>query len=313
MGAYLSCIVTAKNRNDTKLKDLEYSLTRQTFRNFETIIVTEGNSETAKAIGLKRAKGEIVCILASDNYLNDPQFFEECLRPLDEDKSLIGSFPLRYWYYKDDNILNRYFALFGVNDPIPLYLNKNDRASYYAEELCDYPIIFSYSNPDYFVVNIASVPTLGDNGFFIRKDILMKADIEHYFHIDVCQDLFNLGYKTYAIVNTSIWHRTGGNIIKFFLKRLKYADKFSEGRRWKMVERKDLPRLCWFIISTLTLIYPFYLSVKGYRKIKDVAWFLHPLVCLITLGVYGIWTIQKFLSSFARSIVKKVYLVALNQ
>ncbi len=292
MGAELSVIITTKNRNDPKLRDLEFSLEHQTYRNFETLIITEGNSETAKAIGLKRAKGKYICILASDNYLNDPQFFAKCLEPF-KNKDIVGSFPVRYWHYKDDNILNRYFALFGVNDPIPLYLNKNDRASYYTDELCEYPIIFSYSHPEYFIVNLESVPTLGDNGFFIRKDILMQADIENYFHIDVCQDLFDLGYKTYAVVNTSIWHRTGGNIIKFFLKRLKYADKFSEGRRWKMLGKKDLPRLLWFIFSTLTLIYPLYLSVKGYRKIKDKAWFLHLPICLITIGVYGVWTLKK--------------------
>lgn len=308
MSAYLSVIITAKNRNDPKLKDLEFSLSLQTFRNFETIIVAEGNSETAKAIGLKRTKGSIVCILASDNYLNDLQFFEKCLKPF-EDKKVVGSFPLRYWYYKNDDILNRYFALFGVNDPIPLYLKKNDRASYYVDEICEYPIIFTYSYPEYFIVKLNSVPTLGDNGFFIRRNILMQADIDHYFHIDVCQDLFDLGYKTYAIVNTSIWHRTGGNIIKFFLKRLKYADKFSQGRRWKMVTKKDLPRLCWFVFSTLMFIYPLYLSIKGYRKVKDIAWFLHPLVCLITLGVYGIWTIKKILNVrllFVQLIAQKV-------
>lgn len=292
MGAYLSIIITAKDRNDNKLKDLLYSIEQQTYHNYETLVITEGNSETAKAIGLKRAKGKIVCILASDNYLNDEEFFEKCLKPF-EDEHIVGSFPIHYWHYKDDNILNRYFALFGVNDPIPLYLKKNDKASYYTDELYEYPIIWTYSHPQYFIVNFSFVPTLGDNGFFIRKDILLKANIDNYYHIDVTKDLFDLGYKTYAIINTSIWHRTGGNIIKFFLKRLKYADKFYENRRWHMVEKKDLLRLAWFIFSTLTLVYPLYLSVKGYRKVKDIAWFLHLPICLITIGVYGLWTTKK--------------------
>lgn len=297
MGVGLSVIISAKDRNDLKLKDLLYSIEQQTFRDFEILIITEGNSETAKAIGLKRAKGSIICILASDNYLNDDRFFEKCLEPF-KNKDIVGSYPLRYWYYKDDNILNRYFALMGVNDPIPFYLKKADRFAYF---------VWSGKDTDeYYINNLNFIPTLGDNGFFIRKDILIQADIEHYFHIDVCQDLFNLGYRRYALVNTSIWHRTGGNIFKFFLKRFQYADKFSEGRRWHMVEKKDLPRLCWFIISTLTLIYPFYLSVKGYKKVKDIAWFLHPLICLITIGVYGIWIIQKSVLSFVHLIAQKV-------
>lgn len=303
MSYKLSIIITAKDKEDSKLTDLIFSISRQTFRNFETIVVTEGDSESAKAIGLRRATGQYVCILASDNYLNDTQFFERCLKPLDENKDITGSFPFRYFYNKDDDILNRYFSLFGVNDPIPLFLNKNDKAPYYADELLGYPFFLFDTNKGYVKIKLDTVPTLGDNGFFIRRDILLKADIDHYFHIDVCQDLYNLGYKKYAFVDTSIWHRTGGNIFKFFAKRMRYADKFAEGRRWHMVDKGETILLVWFILSTLTLIYPLYLSFKGYKKIKDIAWFLHLPICLITIGVYGIWVIQCYMKKLYRKQV----------
>ena len=72
-----------------------------------------------------------------------------------------------------------------------------------------------------------------------------------------------------------------------------------------MVTRKDLPGLCWFIFSTLTLVYPLYLSMKGYKIIKDKAWFLHLPICLITMGVYGLWIIKKSALSFVRLIVQR--------
>ena len=72
-----------------------------------------------------------------------------------------------------------------------------------------------------------------------------------------------------------------------------------------MVEKKDIPKLLWFIFCALTLIQPLYLSIKGYRVAKDKAWFLHPVVCLITLGVYGIWTIKKSVLLFVQLLVKK--------
>ena len=285
----LSVVITAKDREDPKLEDLLWSIKQQTFRDYEVIIVTEGNSETAKAIGLKRAKGQIVCILASDNYLNDNRFFEYCLEPIIESWDcpfpVYASFPTRYYYYKDDDILNRYFALFGVNDPIPLYLKKNDRFPYYY--------CYPEDKGNFSSWRFNKCLTFGDNGFFIRRDILLKADIEHYFHIDVIQDVINLGYKDFAYVKTSIWHKTGGNIFKFFAKRFKYADQYSEGRRWHMVERKDLPRLAWFVFSTITLVYPLYLSFKGYRVIKDKAWFLHLPICWAFLIIYGVLFIKK--------------------
>jgi glycosyltransferase involved in cell wall biosynthesis len=284
----LSVLITAKYKNDQKLKDLLYSIEQQTFKDYEVIVVTEGDSESAKAIGIRKAKGEIVCILASDNYLNDKEFFLKCM-PVPYE---VGSFPAYYFYSKEDNILNRYFALFGCNDPIPFYLNKNDKLPY------------TYNNKyEYFYGKfIKSVPTLGDNGMFIQKNLLMKADIEHYYHIDVFQDLLKLGYNTYKIVNTSIWHRTGGNIFKFFIKRFKYADKFNTPyRRWHMVETKqDYLRLLWFIFCTITLIQPLYLSFKGYRVIKDKAWFLHPIVCWFTLITYGLWILKRLILGIFR-------------
>ena len=126
----LSVIITAKDENDQKLKDLLYSIKQQTFKDYEVIIVTEGDSESAKAIGIKKAKGEIVCILASDNYLDEENFFEFHIKQFDS-SNVIAAYPLYYSVYKYDNILNRYFALFGVNDPIPLYLGKNDKLSHF--------------------------------------------------------------------------------------------------------------------------------------------------------------------------------------
>ena len=181
MSYKLSVIITAKDRNNEKLKELEASLARQTFRDFETLVITEGNSETAKAIGLRQARGKYVCILASDNYLNDPQFFEKCIKPLDENSFITGSFPVKYYYNQHDDILNRYFSLFGVNDPIPLFLHKNDRASYYDDNLLGYPLyLFNVLN-DYFIIKLSTVPTLGDNGFFIRKDINHHASLPTIF------------------------------------------------------------------------------------------------------------------------------------
>lgn len=293
MNPKLSVIITAKNFQDPKLWDLLDSMDKQTFRDFEIDVVTEGNSESAKAIGVKRAAGEIICILASDNYLNDPEFFEKCLKPFETQK-VTGAFPIRYFYDRKDNILNRYFALFGVNDPVPLYLHKNDRQTYYDDEIFGYPTFLGYKN--HFIAKLDKIPTMGDNGFFIRKDRLMEADIDHYYHIDVCQDLFEKGYNRYGVVSTSIWHKTGNNFLKFFWKRFRYADQYANNRRWKMVTKKDLPRLIFFILSTLTLIYPLYLSIKGYRIVKDKAWFLHLPVCLITTGVYGAWTLKRLMN-----------------
>lgn len=292
----LSVIITAKDINDLKLKDLLYSIEQQTFKNYEVIVVTEGDSESAKAIGIKKAKGEIVCILASDNFLNYSNFFERAITFMNKNYGVSGASPIWYHYEKSDNILNRYFALFGVNDPIPLYLHKNDKLPYfYKNRITNNSFDYSFF--------LDEAKTFGDNGFFVKKEAIMRTDLEHYYHIDNIQDMIDKKFNLIAFINMSIWHRTGGNIFKFFIKRYKYADKFAtKYRRWHMVEKKDIPKLLWFIFCTITLIQPLYLSVKGYRVIKDRAWFLHPIVCWATLITYGIWTLKRLTKSIFKHV-----------
>jgi len=283
----LSIIVTAKDTSDELYRDFLSSVRMQSFTDYEIITVTEGDSESAKAIGLKQAKGEIVGIFASDNFLDDPNFLKKCLEPFWRDEKVIASYPIHYSYMSKDNALNRYFSLLGVNDLIPFYLGKADKMPISAK---------APSRMAYQVLDIHKVRTIGDNGTFVRKKILDQADIKNYYHIDVFQDLFDKGYHIYALVNTSLWHRTGGNIFKFFWRRLKYADKFmTSKRRWKMVTKKDIPKLVRFIIGTLLIVPRLIESILGFCYKHDVAWFLHWPVCMLTIITYGLLCIKRLL------------------
>lgn len=286
---HLSIIITAKDKNDQKLHDLLGSIKSQTYRgDFEVLVITEGDSESAKAIGLKRARGDVVCFMASDNYLNDKYFLSKCMERFYQ-YGYDATSPMYYYRNEYDNALNRYFALFGVNDPIPLYLDKNDR----------FPV-WNIENLD-----LKKFRTFGDNGFFIKRDKIMQSDLEHYFHIDNINDVWDKIKFSYTPF-TSIWHRTGGNIFKFFWKRFKYADKFMvPERRWHMVERSDIPKLLWFIFCTVTLVQPLYLSFKGYRNVHDWAWFLHPVVCWFTLITYTLLMVKRAKTKCCNLFVQK--------
>ena len=45
-------------------------------------------------------------------------------------------------------------------------------------------------------------------------------------------------------------------------------------------------RLALYILFSLTLIEPTIQAIRGYMRIKDNAWFLHPIVCLTLTWVY---------------------------
>jgi len=234
----------------------------------EILVITKGTSESAKAIGIRKAKGEVIGILASDNELVDKgtlsSHFSQAL-------SYGAAYPMKYHYEPSDNLLNRYFSLIGGNDPLSFYMEKNDRTSYLNS---------SRYNP---------TGSVGDNGFFIQRKLISSTDLNNYYHIDNA-----LEAKAFTVISHPyIWHKTGGNIFKFFAKRYRYGlqHAFNKNRRWHLVDfskPQDIRRLLWFILCSLTLIEPLCLSIRGYLKVKDLAWFVHPIACLMTLSIYAL-------------------------
>lgn len=270
----LSLVIPAKDQNDPKLKELLRSIDAQDFpkTQMEVLVISEGTSESAKAIGIRRARGSVVGILASDNELIDKDFLKE----MSSNALFHGaSYPIKYHYDKSDDTLNRYFALLGGNDVLSFYMGKNDRVSY-------------LSNGSWNMFG-----SIGDNGYFITKKLIEETDLDNYYHVD---NALETNAFTVAMPYT-IWHKTGGNLFKFFIKRYNYGlqHAFNKNRRWHLVDfhkPQDIMRFAWFIICTITLIQPLYLSLRGYLNIRDVAWFLHPIVCLGTLFTYGLLSIH---------------------
>lgn len=271
-----SIITASKSYNDPKLQQLKNSIMTQEFcGDVEHIVVTEGDPESAKAIGLRRAKGDIVCFMASDCEFTSNWTLKEVLYKMD--KCVSGAFSSHYYYNREDPILNRYFSLFGFNDPVPFYLGKCDRLTHYQ----------TAGHGIYFPKNI---PTLGDNGFFVWKRLIEKTNLNEYSHIDNCEDLRKLGHYHYAYLNSSIWHKTGDSLWQWIRKRFHYANTLNKNRRWKMIaSTKDILVLLLFVLLVVTLVEPTVRAIYGYLKsgIKDKAWFLHPIICFITIFVYG--------------------------
>lgn len=284
MACKLSLIIPAKDKEDPKLKRLLGSIEHQDFPKdeVEVLVITEGTSESAKAIGIRRAKGDVIGILASDN-----EFVREShlMKLYEYARDYGASCPQFYFRKHSDNLLNRYFALIGGNDPLSYYMRKNDRASHANEQRGK---------------NIGDM-TLGDNGFFIKKDLILKTDLDNYYHVDNAHEAIN----EILFAQFGIYHNTGGSLIDFFKKRYRYGlqHAFNKNRRWHLVDFRrpvDIRRFTWFILASLLIIPPTFLSLRGWKKIRDVAWFLHPVVCLGTVLTYGLLTLHLGLREMSR-------------
>lgn len=271
------------------------------------------NAEYNKGVAVRKATGELLLMIDHDNILPHEDWLMGMVKPLLENRGIVGVETLRYRYDPSLSLLDRYFALFGAGDPLAFYLKKADRLSYLYKT---YNLLGDWKDLGaYYVVRFSKnhIPTLGANGFLVRRNILVKhalIDSSHFYHIDVNVDLINKGYNTFAFVKDDIIHLTGYKDISNFLYRRKlFMEQFHfkkyRLRRYSVFMPQDTFKLIVFIIYSVTFIRPAIDALRGYIKIHDIAWFLHPFLCFSLLSIYGFVTIKHVLFKYDQSIIKR--------
>lgn len=269
----------------------------------------KNNQEARRFVGYQQSKNEILVYLDADNLLPNNLWLMRMVQPFMELPEIVGTQTLRYGYERDQSVMNRYFALFGMNDPVAFYLNKADRLPWYNNNWNLLGEVIR-ENENYLEIKFKAdnLPTIGCNGFLIRRSVFDKLNYkpEDFFHTDVHVDFINMGYDKYAVVKTNVIHATGDTFLKSIRKRLSYMNvhhrEMESRRKYKVFDSnniKDILNLLKFVIFTITFIVPFSQSLFGFIKKRDLAWFVHPFVCLGFLLVYGYST--------TRSITNKLF------
>lgn len=254
-------------------------------------------AEYNKGVAVSKAKNEILLLIDHDNILPHKNWIKKMVKPLMENKEIVGTEVLRFHYNPKNNILDRYFALIGGVDPIPYYLGKDAKLSYAFDK---YNLLgVSKDMGEYYLVKFYGdkIPTLGANGFMIRRSLLKyaEADPENFFHIDINYDLIKKGFNTYAFVKDDIIHYKNTKVlefIKFLIRRKKimerqYFESLKKRRYAVFMNSQDKIGLLKFVLYSVTVVKPLYDSFRGFIKIRDSAWFMHPFVCLAFLVTYS--------------------------
>jgi glycosyltransferase involved in cell wall biosynthesis len=248
--------------------------------------------EAGKAAGLRYAKNDIIALIDSDNILPDKDWLKRMTEPF-EDLEIIASEPIEYTYRKTDGYITRYCALLGMNDPLCLFLGNYDRYSALTGKWTDLPVSVEERGRYLKVaLNPAMMPTIGANGFLIRRDVLKTIDIgDYFFDIDILSLINSSAPLKIAKVKNGIIHIFSGNISTFARKQRRrvrdylYYDKLHIRKyQWGRVNKIGLAK---FIFSCLFFIPLLFQSINGYLKKPDIAWFFHPAACWITLWEYG--------------------------
>jgi len=265
--------------------------------------------EAGKSVGLRAARNEIVAFVDSDNLLDGRDWLRRMVEPF-ADKEIVGSEPLYYTHRRQDSIITRYSALLGMNDPLCLYLGNYDRYCCLTQKWTELPVrtadrggflVFELDEKD--------IPTIGANGFLVRKEAIIATTHEPYlFDIDAVYELIKNGSNKFAKVKIGIIHLFAGDTRTFYRKQrrrirdyLYYNKKAMRIYPWNTLNKTGVLK---FAVSTL-LVFPLLLtSAKGYAKNQDPAWFYHVIACWLTLWVYGTETAKDFVG-IKSDIVRK--------
>jgi glycosyltransferase involved in cell wall biosynthesis len=245
-----------------------------------------GSAQAAMAIGLKEAKGDLVAFVDTDNVLPSKYWLTKMVKPfmLERGYELVGAQPLWYHYNKSLSIIDRYYALIGVDDPLAYYLDKRDRLLQ-TENKWKLPGNVIKNTKNYFIVrfNKYNFPTIGCNGFVVNRKMALKSinDPAQFFHTDVLLDLLNFDYDTYAMVKTDITHIHAKSMRIYVRKKIRRARDYASTknlRRYSLFKQLNKTMMPKTIFFALTMIQPTHLATENYRKIPDRAWFLHVIL-----------------------------------
>ena len=255
------------------------------------------------SIGFKMAKNDIILIIQSDNIVTSKNWLLRMVQPFMDNPKVFCAFSEKNSYKKGSNILTRYCALFGVNDPTIYYLDKTEKIRM-DEDRYNKGMIMNETK-DYYIVkfNRDNLPPLGDNGHMFLKSAIKKVskDTKNYMHTDAFGELNDLGYDTVGVVKNTIIHVQKPDIIRSIKRRVDLKEKFYDryrGKRKYLVynpnSTRDRINLIKYILFSFTLVVPLYESIRGYFRIRDIAWFLHPLICILMIAGFGISEIKHY-------------------
>ncbi len=265
-------------------------------------------AEAGKAVGVRKAANGIICLLDSDNIIPADNWLERMMLPFEEDL-VVASEPIAYTYRRTDNVINRYCALIGMNDPLCMFTGNYDRYCRVTNKWTEVKREETDCG-DYLAVRFRAdmIPTIGANGFLMRtRELNENFEGDYLFDIDVLWELFLKNPELrVAKVKTGIVHLFCSDVKTFCRKQNRRIKDFlyfsdAKGRKypWGKIGKK---KIILFALCCITVVPLIIQSVIGFSRQKDIAaWAFHPVACWITLWIYGWGTIKGLFKKEAAS------------
>lgn len=250
------------------------------------IIYTEKYPEgkgSAKWIGYKEAKHEVVIFIDSDNKLMESDWTKKMVYPLikgDADFSMCTMSVV-----KTDKLVNRYLSLIGT-DPFLSYASMDSQLAFRNLKLEDKGDYYIYRNTlDKFLI-------AGGYYFTAYKKTLDKIG-GYTQDTDVVYLLAKNGLNRIAIPKEAhLHHLITSGIINFTKKKKRWADIYFKTQihnrdfNWMPQNNFQKIKLYFRVLKNLlffpSAFYGVYLSIRD----KELAWLLHPFMMGLNTGAY---------------------------
>ncbi len=257
-------------------------------------------AEAGKSVGIRKARGKYVCLIDSDNILPHKSWLKQMIFPMEQDNRLIGSEPIKFTYRSNSGFMERYSALIGANDPYAFITGVYDRQNYLNNKWTGLKID-QIDKDKYIVLTLKPktiIPTIGANGTIFRTIFLQQnLNSDYFFDIDIISQVLSKNNQAlyFAKVKTGIIHTFCEDSLTKFIRKQKrrltdfyYYQKFRQ-YDWQPVNQQSQIK---FILYTILVFPALFDSIRGFIKKPDPVWFLHPILCLITLFCYTLITLQ---------------------
>ena len=255
----------------------------------EVINTTFPNEEMKKPFAINIATGEIIGLIDADNVIPaEKNWLQRMIQPF-EDKEISAVDTLFYTFRKEDNLITKYCALIGGDDPIATYLGINDRTCFFSGLWTKKPHSSEYHD-GYLKVKLTKneIPAIGSNGYFFRKELFNASKNTPFIHPIFVNNLVNDGYDKMAKVNQGVIHVQSDKITRFFRKKMRRINRRKSSEiKWDYnynLKTKSFIFTGLYIAAFIPLVID---ALRGYIKKPTLAWILHPFVSFALLFVYA--------------------------
>jgi len=232
-------------------------------------------AEIGLAIGVRESKGDFIVVFAADNVLPTGTWLRKMIKPFQESNDLAGTFPFPE-VNPNDSGMNRYYCLIKT-DPLTYFVFDS-----FGNRLKTYNPILSRDGYDIFLFPKENCPLIALAQGFVFKRECTPESIELDDVAPFCE-MVSKGYKLALVREVGIYHYHLKDLKSFVRKYVFRAITrlHRSAERYGLMNRKRKIRMFLWVLYSLSWVWPYIDSLRGYKEEPDIAWFYHPLACFL--------------------------------